>query len=311
MNAQRFEEKGESPGPPYTYYYDGFIRRSLHDFGATGFNFYQTVLQKMGYHTNDIVLDVGAGGGEDGVHIAEKYNSRLIFLLEPNLGNYLDINDRYFPLVENIKRRGLQGIELLPAPGSTDIRPIIQPHTPEPNITYMQPLAARAESIPLPNDSVTKLSMIHTAYEFDDLDKALSEAARVMAPGSLGVAITNGSGDKKLFKQMMQEVGDVLGMKAPSTVSSKLDYLQLRAELKKYFSDMVLFPYQDQMLINNDFRRVAYDWAFNSYRRFYERPVINDGRWQKAKEQVFSSHFSSDIHDTIDVAAIFFSNPAK
>ena len=95
------------------YFYDGHLRRMLHEFGAEGINFYDGVIKRMGYRPGDIALDIGAGMGDDGKKIAWNYRPSWVFLLEPASP---DIDTRYLPLGADLNGRKLKGVEIcLPA----------------------------------------------------------------------------------------------------------------------------------------------------------------------------------------------------
>lgn len=306
----------------YDYPTDGYLRRRLHEWGASGFDFYGEALRQMGYGPGDIALDVGAGLGYDGLRIATTYHPRAVYLLEPSgemvPGNSLitDFDEKYLLIGETLRKDGHSEIQLMPAADATRLTAELLSHDSAfltPGTTYLQPMPAVAENIPLPDGSVTKLSVIHSAYHFSDIPKALSEARRVLAPGGLGVLITNGPRDKLVFKKYIRQAGAAMNNDAPNTVSSRLNYKAAIPMISEYF-EIVGEPliYEDDMLIDED-RLPDYIWAFNSYRHLFARPVDSDGRWNIIRKHILEDPIKKEMArnggiatDTIDIAAIYF-----
>lgn len=298
----------------YEYPADGLIRRRLHEFGATGFDFYGEMLRRMRYHPADFALDVGAGMGFDGLKIAIDYRPRLVSLLEPAADKTDDFDNIYFQLEEEIKRQGIQNVHLLSSDSlSATITGIANPESEilAKGETYIQPIPGVAEAIPLPDGSVTKLTMIHSAYHFQDIHRAMTQAQRVLRRDGWGMLVTNSSGDKAEFKNFLSQVSDKLKNNVIGTVSSRLDDKAALDILSIYFDVVEILPYQDTMVITQD-RVPDYLYAFDSYRNFFDRPVINDGRWYKARHEVVEERIGQDIAatgsflDTIDIRAIYF-----
>jgi len=279
-------EGGGGEPLPYEYFYDGAVRRKLHEFGASGVNFYDQVFRLMGYKRTDIALDVGAGMGHDGLYIASEYHPSLVLLLEP--GSTDPNEDKYLPLRDEIAEKSLWGIELL---------------------------LGVAEDIPLPDATVDKATLIHSAYEFDDLPRALGEVARVLKDDGLGSLVTNGPEDKLRFKEFIKTSGEKLGSKAPSTVSSRLDYNAAFKELSHYFPYLKLITYRDEMIITErDNRLDFYLYSYDSYRRFFEQQFISDGHWGEVRREVVEKAIRQEVEanngvfrDTIDMGVIYFS----
>ncbi|HET7528653.1 MAG TPA: methyltransferase domain-containing protein [Candidatus Saccharimonadales bacterium] len=307
----------------YSYPSDGWIRRQMHEWGASGFDFYGEALKRLGISYGDIVLDVGAGMGYDGLSMATTYRPRAVYLLEPHAdedeegqGIVTDFDVKYYHLGIALWQKGLTDVRLLPSADFKRFSAEIGPPAAgiqAPGITYIQPVEAVAEDIPLPDNSVSKLTMIHSAYHFSDIRQAFSEAGRVMAPGAIGMLITNGPDDKRNFKNSLQKAGEALRNPASTTVSSRLYYPQAVEMLSQDF-DIVDEPlvYQDTMLIDEE-RLPDYIWAYNSYRHFFERPIVNDGRWDAIREEVFEGPIrramagnDGTATDSIDIAAIYF-----
>jgi SAM-dependent methyltransferase len=300
----------------YEYPIDGLIRRQLHEFGATGFDFYGEVFKGMGYSSEDVVLDIGAGIGTDGLQIAAIHHPRVVYLLEPEGDEPAEFDNKYFHLDSAIQQRGLDYIRLLPSSALNATAQEIaaaQSSTSQVGITYIQPTGGMAEAIPLPDSSVTKLSMIHSAYHFFDLNLAMEEASRVLRQDGIGVLVTNGPGDKMRFKEFLQKTGQELQNGAPNTVSSRLDYHAALTKLSDYF-DIIGEPliYRDEMVITPD-RLPAYIWAYDSYRHLFDRVIINDGKWTSARQKVLEAPIAEEMasnngifSDTIDIGAIYF-----
>lgn len=307
----------------YTYPSDGWIRRQMHEWGASGFNFYDVALSRMRIRQGDIVLDVGAGMGFDGLNMATTYRPRAVYLLEPPADDenseediVTDFDVKYYHIGVALWQAGQTDVRLMPAADfSRFTSEIAAPAsaTLVPGTTYIQPVAGVAEELPLADASVTKLTMIHSVYHFSDLQKALSEARRVMAPGGLGMLITNGPEDKQNFKKSLQAAGKALMNPAPTTVSSRLYYPEALEILSREFAivDEPLI-YKDEMLIDEG-RLPNYLWAFNSYRHLFAKPIVNDGRWNSVREEVFEGPIRRAMaknngiaKDTIDIAAIYF-----
>jgi hypothetical protein len=318
---------GYEPFIKYAYYYDGTIRRRLHEFGAQDFDIYKNALKRMDYRPGDIAIDIGAGMGEDGGTIAWTYRPRLVFLLEPAARDSPEFDDRYLSLAAELGANELSGVVLLASADlETTVRELDKPDSKilRPGKTYIQPIPSYAESIPLPDNSVTKLSMIHSIYEFHNLHAALSEAARVMTDDALGLVITNGPNDKLRFKEKLKETADVLTRESggqitytsPKTVSSKVDYVRAAQAIGEYFKEVTTVPYKDEMVINAG-RAPEYIYSYDSYKRRFDPAVPSDGRWTRVRQTVLIDVMDKEIakfggyKDTIDIAAIYFRRPRK
>ncbi len=318
---------GDYNRKPIDYLWDGYQRRKPHEFGVTGFRFYEEFFRNMDFRPGQVALDVAAGMGNDGLSIATTYGPQEVFLLEPKIASYGFI-DRYYQLDFEVQRLGRENVVLLPAIREGDYEGIFQPDLSALDTTkaYLQPIEGWAEAIPLPDDSVDRLTCVHAAYEFDDLEAFLHSAARVMKPDAIGGLITNGPGDKRVLKQKMQEIKHELEAdhpgeveyQVPETVSSSLTYLEARDALKPHFNKVRLFTYHDRMKIDNLDRRTTYDFGFDTYRYKYVPPITNYGRWKNARRKIFGYSPDEDseadqpvIYDTIDIGWILFSDPKR
>jgi SAM-dependent methyltransferase len=187
----------------------------------------------------------------------------------------------------------------------------------------LQPIEGRAEAIPFPDDSIDRAIIVHSAYEFDDMEAFLAQMARVMKKDAWGGLITNGPGDKQLLKQKMQEMkGELesdypgeISYEVPPTVSSNLTYLEARAALKRYFNKVILFTYNDRMRIDTINRRAIYDFGFDTYKSLWRPSITNYGRWKNARKKIFGDPPEDPetdmpvLHDTIDIGWVLFSDP--
>jgi ubiquinone/menaquinone biosynthesis C-methylase UbiE len=308
----RFEEL------PYEYFFDGRVRRNLHLYGEKQINFYGRTFRQMHFDPSQVVLDVGAGMGQDSAYIAERYRPRTIFMLEPHRGDPIDFDDKFLLLGTDLEKTGLEHLVLLPSPASRDHSAVIPKGIPEEDLSYLQPLLGVAEQIPVPDQSIDRLLSVHSAYEFTDRSQALKEFERVMKPKAVGVLITNGTGDKLTFKKILAEVGSIIGSEA-TTVSSSLDYQTALAEVSSFFPHTKLQIYRDDMIVNNTevygktTRLDYYMYALNSYRRHFKPLVTDTGLFRRAVgeavERIVDSQLKSkgELRDTIDIGAIFFS----
>jgi ubiquinone/menaquinone biosynthesis C-methylase UbiE len=272
----------------YTFPVDGFLRRLPHEFferKAGVEAYYDEVLRRMDISQTDSVLDIGAGIGFDALTISRKYGPELIYAMEPSGQNDEESDYKFILLNEIIELDGIKNIE---------------------------PLFGVAEDIPLPDKSVSKVLMVHTAYEFTDLPQALSETRRVLKDDGLGVLVTNGTSDKYRFGEMLREMGKQLLSKSPNKVSQNLNYEKAFIELHKYFDAVDVFTQKGVMEVTED-RLPVYLWQFDSYRSSFNPPVLNDGRWEKVKKTVVEDPISAEMAankgvftDTIDISAIYF-----
>ena len=319
----------------FSYFYDGSVRRRLHEFGQNGIMFYDIALSRLGIGKGEVVVDIGAGMGEDGKKIAWNFRPRIVFLVEP-AGMYSpDFDTRYLPLVIELENEKdsegnhLTGVELLPSAELTSTLQELNKTKSQiinPKFTYIQPLPGVAESLPAQLENrVDKITMIHSIHEFDDVFRALRETVRIMAPNGCGLLIANGDDDKLVFKDILEqaaialndEAPECIQYSAPSTVSSRVKYHQAEDLLREYYEQVEIIRYRDTMLIDEN-RLGDYEHAFNTYRKYFNPPIINDGRWNRVKQRVLTNRLRDEMarnggvaRDTIDIAAIYFSRPKK
>ncbi|MBX4188507.1 hypothetical protein KW792_00195 [Candidatus Saccharibacteria bacterium] len=331
MSIQDFEKTRTSPRTPleYEYWYDGQIRRHLHEFGQPGLEkpFITEVLERMDYRPGDVVLEVGAGVGQDAQHIAWDFRPRMVFLLEPSTDDPADFDGKYYVLGQDLEGKEYKGVRVLSSDNLDNTIAALSEDSSKtlyPGTTYIQPMPGVAENIPLPDNSVTKLSMIYSIYEFKDVHQALSETVRVMTPDAVGVVVTNGPSDKLIFKDILSDAAEELnrqdpgkGYKAPTTVSSRINYNQARDLLSEYFEEVGLFNYEAAMKITEE-RIPLYLHSYNSYRRGFRPAVEDSALWRSVRDRVFKDRIEYAMArndgvfwDTIDTGAVFFKKPKK
>lgn len=327
----KIESAGSEPLPSNdNYLYDGYIRRIPHEYDVTDFGFYDRFLEVMDFQPGQMVADIGAGMGHDAFKIAATYGPRYTFLIEPRLSDP-GFMDRYLPMEDIIQKTAADGVQLLPLipekEASKRLAWLAEPGDPALNqsVPRIQPVESRAEQLPFPDNSIDREVAIHSIYAVGDVDAMLREIARTLKPDGTGGLITNGPGDKQLVKQKLQEMKSALESdapegveyKIPSTVSSKFDYYAARDALKQYFNKVILFTYQGRMEINSD-RKPIYNWGFDSYRKLSMPPIINFGRWVRARNEIYGWPTEDDpayndhiAYDTIDIGWLIFSEPKK
>ena len=257
----------------------------------------------MDFTEDDVVLDVGAGLGLDGLTIAEDYHPRCIYLLEPgddeeefvNKFSYLEIKVGDRPDVKLVLNAAVD--------------------TPQKRgVTHLKPIRGIAEAVPLPSKSVSKLMMIHSPYEFDDWEQALTEASRVLRRDGVGAVVVNGDGDKLGFKDQMLEMGLALNNTPPTTRSSRLYFEEALYTLSSTFPFTHPFLYQDIMIVNNQ-RLHPYSWAYDTYKEQFGKPAVNTERWKRTKHAVVEKAIEMEMvendgiyRDTIEIGVIFFAH---
>jgi ubiquinone/menaquinone biosynthesis C-methylase UbiE len=269
-------------------YIDGYIRRLPHEFGVREEEeeaYYQEVFRRMNIQPTDIVLDIGAGLGRDGLEIARRYRPEKVYILEPPGRDEEESAYKFLPLEMWMEQEGVKNIE---------------------------PLMGFAEEIPLPDNRVSKVAMIHSAPAFTDLSKALLETLRVLKPDGSGVLVTNGANDKVQFRKKLLKMGRRMRSKAPPTVSSPLNYVQAYLALKSHFRVTDIYRHKGSMIITED-RLPEYIWQFGSYRQDFDPPDMNDGSWQRARKEIVEDRLKAEMaanggvaYDTIDICAIYF-----
>ena len=304
---------------PYGYSSDALVRRLSHEMGASGFQFYAESLRRMDIQPHDIVQDIGAGLGYDAYNIAGNYHPRAIFMLEPaaaalKCDPLSSFDDLFYWIEADLIRNKDETIKLLSSSQAEQtIRALSYPaeHAFSQDVTYLQPLPSTAEDNPMPDGSVTKATIIHSAYEFYDLEAALAQLNRVLAEDGLGMLITNGVNDKLVFKSILERAGVMLKNKAPRTVSSRLTSDEALEILGQHFNIVDVLPYTDDMLITEDTRYVPIN-SFNSYIDRFEKKIINRDRFARVREELLEKPLDEMIGrfdyalDSIDITAIYF-----
>jgi ubiquinone/menaquinone biosynthesis C-methylase UbiE len=329
MSIGNFGNTHIEPRAPgrYEYWYDGLIRRKLHEYGLEERDFVNEVLAKMGYLPGDVALEVGAGVGQDARHIAWEFRPRLLFLLEPSTEDPAEFDGKYYQIEYDLHGREYQGVKVLSSVQLDQSIAVVSGGSMAdipPGTTYIQPMPGVAEDIPMPDNSVNKLSMIYSIYEFSDVRRALSEAVRVMTPGATGVIVTNGPKDKLMFKDILRNAAIELNKedpgrdyKAASTVSARINYFQAAELVSDYFEEVSLYAYEDAMKITEE-RIPLYLHSYNTYRRGFQPAVEDSVLWREVRDRVLKDRIEYAISknggvfwDTIDTGAVFFRKPKK
>jgi ubiquinone/menaquinone biosynthesis C-methylase UbiE len=317
-----FEQTGDVEWSARTYLYVGEARRELHNLGSKNLDFYREAHKGMGYDRNQSWADIGAGMGKDALIVAKTFPSRVprvIHLLEPEFGDPKEFDDRFFRLAHDIEENRLTNLVLLPSFVSRDRSQIVIPSgVPEANVSYLNPLPGVAEELPFPSRSIQRLTAIHSAYEWYDLPRGIGQMSRVLAEDGLGAAIVNGPNDKLVFKEMLHEGATELGHPELTTVSAGLNYQQLFDMLTQHFERVLLYAYQDDMLITPGRPRELYEFAWESYRAYMLEAVAHGGRWRRVTKDVVQKRIDEEMAannrvlvDSIDTAVIYFAHSDK
>ena len=116
------------------------------------------------------------------------------------------------------------------------------------------------QNIPYPDDEFDAVIANHMLYLVPDIEKALAEATRVIKPGGIMIASTNGSG-------YMQELEDLLEKSNLPVWRGYNKYTfslnNGRAFLAKHFSKVEVFRYEDALLVTEAEPLVAHILSTN------------------------------------------------
>jgi SAM-dependent methyltransferase len=273
----------------YGFFAGAKIRRSLHELGSSGIDFYDAAFKLLDIKPTDKLLDIGTGDGFDMLRIAKEYGPALQVGLEPpddEAGNLEDFENKFVPLHMAMDTEGVHNIQVVPGFG---------------------------QDMPFRNDSFTKVMAAHSLYEMPDWQKALTETRRVLEPDGLFLVITNGDSNRKRLHDYLKKMSKSLGSEPPQPFSSRFNYHMAEHELPKYFKVLTKSRYTDTLEINHT-TLPTYLAAIDTYRASFAPRIINDGRWNRIRKEVVEHELESEIdaagvaYDTIDIGAILCQN---
>lgn len=117
-------------------------------------------------------------------------------------------------------------------------------------------LAMDAQHIPLPPSSLDIVVANHMLYHVPDMDAALLEIKRVLKPGGLLCAATNGSGH-------MRQIHELVGLFNPSYSAPLTGIWRFTLEngperVSRYFSSVETIAFEDNLIVTNAHDLVAY-----------------------------------------------------
>lgn len=134
-----------------------------------------------------------------------------------------------------------------------------------------------AQQLSYPDETFNRVTALHMIYHVQDIEKAISEMARVLIPGGRLVLTANSVKSKEMLRVLKLEVADQMGFTNYPDPNLRFNIGKRGKLLERYFSRVELFPYESKLILKNTQPYVNY---FDSTREFWDPPP-SDQKWSK------------------------------
>lgn len=147
---------------------------------------------------------------------------------------------------------------------------------------------ANVEELPFADESFDVVLSNHMLYHVDDRPKAFAEVRRVLVPGAVFHAATNGDGH-------MRELGEITPWWPPNTHTRAFGLESGPAQLEPFFADIRVERFEDDLAVTEVEPVLAYlrsSWRYDGHDLAAERTAVEEGI---ARDGVFLIHKSQGL----------------
>ncbi len=147
---------------------------------------------------------------------------------------------------------------------------------------------ANAEELPFADESFDVVLANHMLYHVTDRPKALAEICRVLVPGGLVHAATNGEGH-------MRELGELTPWWPPNTHTREFGLESGLAQLEPFFTDIRVERFDDDLAVTEVEPVLAYlrsSWRYDGHDLAVERAAVEEAI---ERDGVFLVHKSQGL----------------
>lgn len=204
-------------------------RWEVYQYAADGRDLHQEIIDSLELAGHESVLDIGCAHGKVLDQIAPNHSGRLVGV---------DVVRDAFDFFHTAMGDDRYGLEFYQA-GLPDLN-MFESH------------------------SMDRILALFMLYHVEDLEKALSEITRLLAPGGTVIIATSGEKNKELHRIIEAEVSKILGIESPPIFSKKFNETLADSLLPKYFSDCTKVSQHTDMLIDTPESAVAYQLSLDS-----------------------------------------------
>lgn len=155
--------------------------------------------------------------------------------------------------------------------------------------------AADIQSIPLPGNAFDRVVANHMFYHVPDIDRGISEVARILAPGGLAMAATNGLQSMRELYALIREIAPFYEM-PPAGAASRFSLENGPRFFEKHFERVWVEHYEDALWVTEAQPLVDYLYssatlttglegdARNQLLDLFQRRIARDGGIHIGKE---------------------------
>lgn len=153
--------------------------------------------------------------------------------------------------------------------------------------TRFQICTMDAQQIAFGGDAFDFVTANHMLYHVPEISQALSEVARVLKPGGMLMAATNGARHMSTLDHLLELFDPVY--QGEHTMSGSFTLQNGGAQLRQFFEEVEMIPYQSDLWVTDAAMLAEYAWStpmvqllFNpeqkeSLRRFFEKRIDAHG----------------------------------
>lgn len=249
--ANRHEEIISNPADLTSgaYRNDSLIekRRALYKYTSPRFIIEEEVIKHLDIHSDETVnvLDIGCGSG--------KLLTAMSAITPKASFVGIDISSKMFSLAKHdLQKKGLP----------------------------VHFIAADAQYLPFSSEQFDKITAVHMLYHVPDIDKALSEMARVLAHDGTVVITANSIRSKPTLKKLKELSAQAMGREEIPEPTLRFNIENGVDMVKKYFRNVELQTYISKVVLSDAEPYIGY---FDSTFDFWF-PAPSSTEWQKSLE---------------------------
>ncbi len=218
-------------------------RRDLYQFATPAWNLEEEIMRRLPLASGEQLLDVGCGSGALLIGLAKR-----------------------FPTAH------LVGL---------DIAPGVYAHaavTAEQQHLAIQFTTGNVQDLPFKSQSFDHVTAIHMIYHVPDVQRGLSEIARVLKPGGMVLLTVNSQDSMPRMRMLKREAAQLMGIPLYSQADDRFNTELGKAQLQQHFADVRLKTFPSTIRLRDPEPYVRY---FDSTRPFWQ-PTPSDHIWDQA-----------------------------